>query len=133
MSFKRRPLEERLGPQTPNPSPLSQSRNPVSRHGRVYLRLAEVARAKGVLNRRGTPNRAAIRRMCSMSDETLFYLLRYPELTERIHFSTLAKLCYGLGVSPGDLLEYVPTDGGETPLSEQYKARPDLGLDQEAD
>ncbi|WP_327204071.1 helix-turn-helix domain-containing protein [Paenibacillus tyrfis] len=35
--------------------------------------------------------------------------------TKRIDYDTLEGLCRGLGVTPGDLIEYVPDDNTKTP------------------
>jgi DNA-binding Xre family transcriptional regulator len=118
----RRPLEVRLDDPHPKTKPFQASKWPDSEIGRVVLRLTEVARAKGLVNSKGAPNRARIQALTGVADDTLYYLLRYPELSDRIHFRTLAKLCHGLGVKPSELLEYIPPGGGETPLSDLYKA-----------
>lgn len=34
--------------------------------------------------------------------------------TKRIDYDTLGALCRGLGVTPGDLLEYIPTSAKES-------------------
>ncbi len=129
MTDRRRPLEDRLTDNRTLPKfrPLVHTKE---RIGEVKLRLVEVAIAKGIVNRRGTPNRRQIQKATGMAADTLYYLLRHPELTDRVHFRTLAKLCHGLQCDISDLLEYIPPGGGPTPLSEQYKSNPTAGLEE---
>lgn len=125
--YRNRSWQERAEGKTPDwTTPL---KNPVQDAGTVRLRIREVATARGILGRQGKVNRAELQRRTNISDGTLFYLIRHPELTDRIHLSTLAKLCHGLQTTPGELLEYIPHNGGATPLSDQYKADPGKDLE----
>jgi DNA-binding Xre family transcriptional regulator len=123
---KNRPLEERAGPPGHNPSPVMAKRRIPEAYetfGTVRFTLDRLARARGILSRQGKPNRAEIQRRTGVCDETLFYMLRHPELVDRVHFRTLAKICHGLECRITDLLEYTPHLGGPTPLSDRYKSR----------
>lgn len=112
------------GPPRPTHPRFIRKRDP-DQFGKVYLRINEVARERGFVIQKGKfagmVNRAEVQRRTGVADDTLFYLLRHPELTQQIHFWTLAKLCHGLSCTPADLLEYTPHGGGQTPLSDQYK------------
>ena len=117
----RHPLEVRAGPPRPYQNPImAKKRNPDT-FGRIEIKLDQLARRAGLVTRGGKPNRAAIQRRTGINDETLFYLLRHPDLVDRIHFRTLAKICNAFGVGVADVLVYTPHMGGETPLSDLYK------------
>jgi DNA-binding Xre family transcriptional regulator len=108
---------------------------PVPGLGAIRFRLHELAQERGLVIAKGRyagkANRAQIRRMTGVSDDALFYMLRYPHTIKQIHFRALARLCHGLGCQPGDLLVYDRTEDSATPLSETYKQTPDSsGLDQ---
>lgn len=120
----RHPLEVRAAPQKPYDNPVMAKRAIPEQHetfGTVRFTLDKLARKMGIVARLGKPNRAEIQRRTGVNDETLFYMLRYPELVDRVHFRTLAKICRGMNCTPADLFEYTPHMGGETPLSDLYK------------
>jgi DNA-binding Xre family transcriptional regulator len=104
-------------------------KRPVDEAGTITLRVNEVARARGCIiekgPHKGMTNRAEVRRRTGVADDVLYYMLRHPEIIKMVHVWTLAKLCAGLECTPGDLLEFTPAGGGETPLSDQFKTLPE--------
>jgi DNA-binding Xre family transcriptional regulator len=101
--------------------------------GAVRFRLHEYAAEHGlVLTKKGPHtgkvNRALIRRLTGVSDDALFYMLRYPQTIKFIHFRTLARLCHGLNCQPGDIMVYDRTEDSDAPLSETYKQDDEAGL-----
>lgn len=78
--------------------------------GWIKIRLADVARTRGVVNPkgpyRGLPSIAAIQRGTDITASTIQALLNDPDRLAMIHFGTLARLCGFLQCQPGDLLVY---------------------------
>src|SRR4051794_3080112 len=76
--------------------------------GQVYLRVAEMARRRGVVTRKGpladSPNLQAIMRGTGLSYQALYTMLRRPERIQRIDLATLERLCAFFQCEPGELL-----------------------------
>jgi DNA-binding Xre family transcriptional regulator len=70
--------------------------------GRIYLRVGEVARARGKRNIR------QLAQATGLAYTTSHTLMRHPDRVQAITFETLARLCAYLGCSPADLLGYGP-------------------------
>src|SRR5687768_17096628 len=81
-------------------------------HGAVYLRVHEMARARGVVSRTGRhpgePNVQAIRRGTGLSYQALYHMLRKPWRVKRLDLATLERLCAFFDCQPGDLLGFDP-------------------------
>lgn len=112
-------------------NPVTRRRQPVPGMGQVRFSLDRYCQRMGYVNKDGRPNRALVQRMTGVSDDALFYMLRYPETIGQIHFRTLARLCHGLQCQPGDILEYTRLEDSGAPISEQYKVAPGLGLEED--
>jgi len=66
----------------------------------IRLRVKEIADAKKI-----SMNRLA--RSADVDYKTVQRLFRYPDADVSLH--TLDKLAWSLGVTPGDLIDYIPT------------------------
>lgn len=79
--------------------------------GKVLVRLHEVAKKHGVINRKGPhKGKISLRRIelgTGISYKTLYTLMKHPENVYALHLETVAKLCSFIGCTPGELLEYV--------------------------
>lgn len=58
-----------------------------------------------IMKERGLQNKDVVE-LTGVSRNTITSLAA--NATKRIDYDTLGALCYGLGVTPGDLLEYMP-------------------------
>jgi putative transcriptional regulator len=86
----------------------------------IQFRLAEVARERGVVVKRG-PHKGKVSLTKILNGTgaaytTIFPLLRHPEQAKGISFDLLERLCRFLDCQPGDLIKYVPD-----PLQQEYK------------
>lgn len=76
--------------------------------GRIILRVAEMARQRGIVSRtgrwRGYPHLEAIRAGTGLSYQALYTLLRRPDRVRRLDLATLERLCAFIQCEPGDLL-----------------------------
>lgn len=126
-------LQHRLREKVPQ-NRLAATKQPVIGRGKVRFRLDEFCRERGLVVQhgphQGKPNRQLVQRLTGVSDDTLFYMLRYPETVQNLYLTTLARLCHGLECSPGDLIVYEALTDAPAPLSEQYKQAPTWGLDE---
>lgn len=80
--------------------------------GYLTWRLAEVARARGVVNMQG-PHRGKVALMglhrgTGLAHTTIKRLLAHPEDVDMVASDTLSRLCGFLQCQPGDILVYVP-------------------------
>jgi DNA-binding Xre family transcriptional regulator len=77
--------------------------------GRVVLRVAEMARQRGIVNIsgrwRGRPHLEAIRDGTGLSYQALYTLLRRPDRVQRIDLATLERLCAYFQCAPGELID----------------------------
>lgn len=118
---------------------LPQTRDYESEIGRVYFNLLPIMRKRGLVAKAGPkrtlglPSPSALMHQCGIEKVMCWQLVRYPKTLHRMDFKTLAKLCWGLGVTPGSLLIYVPP--GETPkvspLEQRYLVGPLDNLEDE--
>lgn len=108
------------------PAPAKRILQPPPR-GYVQVRLAEVARSRGVINAsgpyKGQISLAALVRGTNLAATTLQQLLRKPEEVNMVSLSTIARLCNFLRCQPGDILVYHRTQvrSVDTSLSDSYK------------
>jgi DNA-binding Xre family transcriptional regulator len=84
------------------------AKNPIGpRIGGVYLRVAELCRARGIVSTRGrTPGRPSIRGLIErtgLAPKQAQAILRRPWALEHISFRTMEQLCRGLRCEPGEL------------------------------
>ena len=78
--------------------------------GYIDIRLAQVARARGVVNPKGPyagqVSLSGLVRGTSLAATTIQPLLHHPGNRDLLHFDTLSRLCEFLRCQPGDLLVY---------------------------
>src|SRR3954452_9435533 len=76
--------------------------------GKVYWRVAEMARKRGLVSDRGRtpgkPHLQAIMRAIGLSYEAVYKLLRKSSRIQRVDIATLERLCALFRCAPGDLL-----------------------------
>lgn len=77
-------------------------------YGSIEQNVERIAIAKGFVTRNGTVNINKLAEKSGVSTSTLWYLLKDKRRFRAFNLVTLAKLCWALGVTPGDLLEYIP-------------------------
>ncbi|SCW27259.1 putative transcriptional regulator [Paenibacillus tianmuensis] len=65
-----------------------------------------------IMKQRGLSNKEVVE-LTGVSRNTITSLAA--NATKRIDYDTLEGLCRGLGITPGDLIEYVPNDNPKTP------------------
>ncbi|MEV5028528.1 helix-turn-helix domain-containing protein [Paenibacillus sp. LPE1-1-1.1] len=73
----------------------------MSKKPEVKCRLGEIMEQKGLTNKK-------VIELTGVSRNTITSLAA--DATNRIDYETLAKLCKGLDVTPGDLLIYTPSE-----------------------
>jgi DNA-binding Xre family transcriptional regulator len=83
-----------------------------SYYGSIEHNLERLALERGFVTRNGTVNLNTLSAKSGISTSTLWYLLKDKTRFRAVNMVTLAKLCWTLGVQPGDLFTYVP--GGTT-------------------
>jgi len=71
----------------------------------VRCRLGEIMKQRGLLNK-------DVVELTNISRNTITSLAA--NATKRIDYDTLEGLCKGLGVTPGDLIEYIPDNDEKT-------------------
>jgi DNA-binding Xre family transcriptional regulator len=79
-----------------------------SYYGSITSNVEQIAIDKGFVTRHGTVNLNMLADHSGISTSTLWYLLRDKKHFRALNLVTLAKLCFTLGVQPGDLFSYVP-------------------------
>lgn len=88
--------------------------------GALRWRLAEVARARGVMNRegshRGKVSLSGLARGSGLAHTTVKRILAHPDDIDMIATETMIRLCYFLKCQPGDLLIYT---SGRSPNHER--------------
>lgn len=89
--------------------------NPPAREplrGDLQWRLAEIARARGVVNREGSHAGkvalSGLARGTGLAHTTIKRILAHPEQVDMVARETLIRLCGFLRCQPGDLLIFVP-------------------------
>lgn len=71
----------------------------------IRCRLGDIMKEKGLSNKE-------VVELTGVSRNTITSLAA--NATKRVDYDTLEGLCRGLGVTPGELIEYIPKDDGTT-------------------
>lgn len=77
-------------------------------YGSITQNVERIAIEKGFVTRNGTVNLNRLSDHSGISTSTLWYMMKGKHRFRAINLVTLSKLCWTLGVQPGDLLTYVP-------------------------
>lgn len=81
-------------------------------YGSISQHVEELAIKRGFVTRTGRVSFPKLSQASGVSTATLWYLLRDKKRFRAMNMVTLAKLCYALGATPGDLLSYNPGGDG---------------------
>jgi DNA-binding Xre family transcriptional regulator len=83
-------------------------------YGSIQQHVEELAIKRGFVTRNGRVSFPKLSQASGVSTATLWYLLRDKKHFRAMNMVTLAKLCYALNATPGDILSYHPggTGGG---------------------
>lgn len=96
--------------------------------GRVYLNILPLMTRRGLVARAGPkrtlgqPSPSALMHACGIEKVMCWQLVRHPKTMTRLDFKTLAKLCWGMGCQPGDILIYITPEAHEalTPVQQKH-------------